>query len=335
MLTPSYYDSTVLPREFTKTRLLPPNTGPMSTTMSTPNPAKLDPASGSSLNFIKQVGDDTAVQLWNVQDDNLRVTTKKLCNRENRQPLLVNSSSLVDVHRVRSFTAASEGKMSEAEVWRLTHSVAHTLEGLHRVGLIHRDVKADHVLVREGCFALSGLRMVTEASKWRQGDDEGDSTYMAPELLNSKTITCAVDMFSLGVMLLELVSGEKMLPNGKRWQELRVRGLRELESDGDNAFQIRNELKELVMALCSVHPAHRPSAACVLKQSAFHVDPTYRLPMFKFEDLNSSIRAGTSACFNSELEKAAEFTLGPSRWAPSSSRPAMRRLTFSAKPSGH
>ncbi len=59
-------------------------------------------------------------------------------------------------------------------------------------------------------------------SKIKDDDVEGDSVYMAPELLKnnisvSEKITQKADIFSLGASLLELASGMNLPQNGMMW----------------------------------------------------------------------------------------------------------------------
>jgi serine/threonine protein kinase len=53
------------------------------------------------------------------------------------------------------------------------------------------------------------------------GDEEGDSKYMAPEVLHSRP-SAASDMFSFGLTLYEIVSGNTLPANGVVYQELRA-----------------------------------------------------------------------------------------------------------------
>jgi serine/threonine protein kinase len=95
------------------------------------------------------------------------------------------------------------------------------------------DVKPSNFFVREcGSLALGDFGQAVEISKiqkLRDDDVEGDSVFMAPELLQTiippaKRITTKADIFSLGASLLEITLGINLPHNGVMWQKLRQAG---------------------------------------------------------------------------------------------------------------
>ena len=103
--------------------------------------------------------------------------------------------------------------MSAKEATNIGLELAGALAAVHRAGLIHRDVKAQNVM-REGGgrivlmdlgASLSETPLVGEAL---QHGAVGTPTYMAPELFEFEPATRESDIYSLGVLLYFLVSGE-------------------------------------------------------------------------------------------------------------------------------
>lgn len=94
--------------------------------------------------------------------------------------------------------------------------MACAIKHVHDSGFIHLDIKPSNFFVMsDGSIKLGDFGMAIELSnlsKIKDDDVEGDSVYMAPELLKSnikvtERITKKADIFSLGASLLELASG--------------------------------------------------------------------------------------------------------------------------------
>ncbi len=92
--------------------------------------------------------------------------------------------------------------------------IAQGLAAAHELGVVHRDLKPDNVLVE----AATGRYVITDFGIARSGDDPnvtqqgqvvGTPRYMAPEQLAGDDTDARADVFSLGVMLYEMASGRR------------------------------------------------------------------------------------------------------------------------------
>lgn len=114
-------------------------------------------------------------------------------------------------------THAEERGLDVAERLRLVVAVADALQHAHDHGIIHRDVKPANVLVdAEGHpkvldFGIARVRDSNELSTLltRDGQVLGTLAYMAPEQLeaDSEVVTARVDVYALGALTYELVTG--------------------------------------------------------------------------------------------------------------------------------
>jgi eukaryotic-like serine/threonine-protein kinase len=96
---------------------------------------------------------------------------------------------------------------------------AQTAEGLaaaHEKGIVHRDIKPENIMIRKDGivqimdFGLAKLRETSEVSRLtKAGTTMGTLGYMSPEQVQGLDVDYRTDIFSLGVVLYELLSGEQ------------------------------------------------------------------------------------------------------------------------------
>ncbi len=104
------------------------------------------------------------------------------------------------------------GPLSVKEALGYTVHVLRPLSAAHRAGLVHRDIKPENVLLPEDGSAPKvadfGLaRAVTEATQTSTGNVLGTVAYLAPELITTGTSSARADVFAVGVMLYEMLTG--------------------------------------------------------------------------------------------------------------------------------
>jgi tetratricopeptide (TPR) repeat protein/tRNA A-37 threonylcarbamoyl transferase component Bud32/TolB-like protein len=112
------------------------------------------------------------------------------------------------------------GRMSTAEALPVARQMADALHAAHQAGIVHRDLKPGNVVLTE---SRGGLRAVVTdfgLARLEAGEDSkhtpdltvqagvvGTPAYLAPEQVEGKEITAAVDIYALGIVLYEMVTG--------------------------------------------------------------------------------------------------------------------------------
>jgi len=102
--------------------------------------------------------------------------------------------------------------LSVDEVVGITFKCAKALDYAHRKGVVHRDIKPGNILrTAEGEVKLSdfGIAMITQldATETQLDGAVGSPLYMSPEQIREEQVTQQSDLFSLGVVMYELLTG--------------------------------------------------------------------------------------------------------------------------------
>ncbi|EGT38242.1 hypothetical protein CAEBREN_25707 [Caenorhabditis brenneri] len=153
-------------------------------------------------------------------------------------------------------------RVSDERIWGFTVDLLRAVRHLHGHGMIHDDIKPDNIFLtwdlrcKLGDF---GLAVDLTNPVHVKNSDEGDSRYMAPELLAVKP-SKASDMFSLGVSIFESRKDVELPETGGTWHRIR-RG----EIPKEFFKDVCVELIKVFMALMSHDPKDRPTAQELLE----------------------------------------------------------------------
>jgi eukaryotic-like serine/threonine-protein kinase len=112
------------------------------------------------------------------------------------------------------------GPIAESDAGPIVAQMAEALTAAHNVGVIHRDFKSSNVILLPGAtgelravvtdFGLAHRRRdadATEADATATGEVFGTPTYMSPEQVEGRQLTPATDIYALGIVMYEMVTG--------------------------------------------------------------------------------------------------------------------------------
>ena len=168
--------------------------------------------------------------------------------------------------------------------WReavgLALQVCAGLQHAHDAGLVHRDVKPQNLLLRaDGTLKLVdfGIARAAEATRLTQaGTILGTAAYLSPEQATGEEVTPAADVYSLGAVLYELLTGRTPY-TFESLAELAYRQSHEpIPPIGELAPDVPTAVEDVVMRCLARNPAYRPGSAAELARTLAAADPSAR-----------------------------------------------------------
>jgi serine/threonine protein kinase len=167
-------------------------------------------------------------------------------------------------------TVADCGKLPAGEAVSLMLQACAGLQHAHDAGLVHRDVKPANLLLRDdGVLKITdfGIARALESTRLTQvGTVLGTAAYLAPEQAAGEEVTAAADIYSLGAVLYELLTGrppfelESLADLAVKQSGGAITPVRELEPSVPEA------LEAAVMHSLAREPQFRPASAAAFAQ---------------------------------------------------------------------
>nr|WP_258064749.1 Stk1 family PASTA domain-containing Ser/Thr kinase [Pseudoclavibacter sp. AY1H1] len=176
------------------------------------------------------------------------------------------------------------------------------LQAAHKLGIVHRDLKPENVLLADdGRIKLSdfGLARAASANTATGQVLLGTIAYLSPELVTKGTADVRSDIYSLGIMLFEMLTGEQPY-RGDQPVNIAYRHANEtVPAPSEVNASVPHELDELVAWSTERDPELRPADAGVmlealrraeaeLGQSARPIDPTAVLSTASHSDVEDT-----------------------------------------------
>ena len=179
------------------------------------------------------------------------------------------------------------GPLPVADALRVASEVVDALDVAHAKGILHRDLKPANILMTSSGAKLLDFGLATiaadstdDATQTIAGTVSGTAAYMSPEQAQGLPVDARSDVFSLGVVLHELLSGRRVFDRGSILETLNavVRDeppplassaaplvTRCLAKDASHRFQSMADLKAALQHLrANPGPAHAPPSIAVL-----------------------------------------------------------------------
>lgn len=165
---------------------------------------------------------------------------------------------------------AAAGRFAVAEARRYVGQVAAALAAAHRLGIVHRDVRPANLLHDRATdrvlLADFGLAAVLESGHervlrlTRPGESLGDPRYASPEQLAGEPVTERTDVYSLGMVAFELLTGHAPFDAASPMEMLVAHARHPPRRASELREGVDADLDDLVHRCLNKRPEHRPFA---------------------------------------------------------------------------
>ena len=167
---------------------------------------------------------------------------------------------LIDGTNLRALLNA-QGAFTIPQALRYTTDILEALRAAHRMGVIHRDIKPENILVptdgpaKVADFGLA--RAVSEGATSATGNMLGTVAYIAPEIALTTEANARSDLYSVGIMLYEMLTGAVPWADESPLQIASHHVSDDVPSPSATLPWIPREIDDLIAALTARNPANR------------------------------------------------------------------------------
>jgi len=161
------------------------------------------------------------------------------------------------------------GPIDVARAVNIAIGVAHGLERAHERGIVHRDIKPANIMVTsDGIVKIMDFgiaKLAGEATITRTGSSIGTVAYMSPEQASGRTVDHRTDIWSLGVLLYEMLTGRR--PFGGNYDQAIVYAIMNDTPHPPSIIQraVPGVLDRIIMKAMAKAPAERYLSASEMR----------------------------------------------------------------------
>lgn len=183
----------------------------------------------------------------------------------------------------KSYAAQNNGEDLRENIETIIENIARALIYIHKQGIIHRDIKPDNILVSEtGEIRLIDFSIAVKQkpSLWtrlttsKKKKAAGTPSYMAPEQIRNESVLPATDLYSFGVTIFEILTGELPFVGNDQNETLNLHLQKTPALVSHKNPAVSMGLDKLVDSMLAKSPQARPNDAAIFL-SRFRTEGVY------------------------------------------------------------
>jgi len=206
-------------------------------------------------------------------------------------------------------TTGLQSTLPESQIWKILLDICKGLEHVHNLNIVHLDIKPANIFIKKSptgdlILKIGDFGLARKCPVPPNTGLEGDKVYLAPEVLGDDGYTTSADIFSLGLILVEMASNNYLPDTGVYWQDLRKGNISLCENLDHSSLELLNLIKKMI----DPNPNLRPTATEIMQiaeeqlEKFSECDLTEPLPtdlIYEMPDLPSSSSSSVSYTLSS------------------------------------
>jgi len=167
----------------------------------------------------------------------------------------------------------TQGRLSPRAAIEVLDAILDGLGAAHAAGLVHRDIKPENVLLApDGRIKVADFGLSRAASKHTAtGALMGTVAYVSPELVKGRPADTRADLYAVGVLFYELLTGVQPFTGDSTWQVAMAHVDSDVPRASESVPGLSPELDDLILWCTEQDPEDRPNDAAALLEELRHV----------------------------------------------------------------